>query len=167
MVTNLPVIFPLFKQWAGAFYRSSRDRISSSSRRLEWPYGTQKGLRESRLSNPTNTRKSHGFRLSTATTIGGIERDRKMSQFNDMADPWSTTARGITGSASEHRILALGREPQMDDEEAALNRHQSRVSEDVIETVPPCQIRKKVKVSVKGSDTRPQRWATSRLLGVR
>ena len=43
----------------------------------------------------------------------------------------------------------------MDDEEAALNRHQSRVSEDVIETVPPCQIRKKVKVSVKGSDNPP------------
>ena len=110
---------------------------------------------ESRVSNPSNSRKSHGFRLSTATTIGGAERDRRMSRFNEMTDPWSTTTRGSTGRASEHRILALGRELRVDDEETALDRHQSQVPDDTIETMPPCKTRKKVKVSVKGSDNPP------------
>ena len=163
IVTNLPVLFPLFKMWLGPFFRSSIRLLSHPG----WPNGSlgEKDLEEQAGSGGINDTRYQGYR--TLFPISHTSRRRAGNgmgsiRFSRMAGPYGTPARtfdvrsggsgadrAVEDDESCHGSIHSGGRDWGHEDGAALNCTESQGSDAIITPVPPCKIRKVVEVSVE------------------
>lgn len=163
MVTNLPVLFPLFKMWLGSFFRSSLRLLSHPG----WPNGSQGDKsQEAQVGGGGNDSRRHqGHR--TLYPIHHASRGRAGSSIlsvrsSQLASPYRTPTRTLDVGAGGSRVYSGAEDNELDhgpfaprerdwehEDEAVLNHTDRGGSDGIITRVPPCKIRKDVEVSVE------------------
>ena len=164
MVTNFPVLFPLFKRWVYPFLRSSWSLLPHPMGQTGWR--GKKAPGQQLVGNNENDDRRHqgdraqcpNFKASRRSAKSGIWS----SWYSQLSDLYQTTVRSLDVSQKGSRLYSGVEDIESSREPIALrgrymgrgrgstlNRTDSRGSDWILTPVPPCKIRRDVEVSVE------------------
>ena len=171
MVTNLPVLVPLFKRWLCPFLKSSLRFLSN--------HGDQSGgqggkLPEGQLGDKRHKNGRHqkqrthcpffhasrsvgsGIRSVWSTRVSGLYHPPTRTL--DVDPNGSRVSSGAEYVEADHGPIASRQRDIENGDEAAFNRTESGDSDGIITPVPPCKIRKVMEVSVEEGKPAPSSY---------